>query len=739
MKQIVQNYRSGELLLVDVPLPATKPGGVLVRTSHSLISTGTELMKVGESRLSLVGKAKARPDQVKRVVKSVAQQGLVATYRKVDSQLDTWTPLGYSLAGEVVAVGSGVTEFVTGQVVACAGNQYAHHAEFVWVPKNLCVAVPPGVDSRSAAFTTVGAIAMQGFRQSEAVLGEVAVVIGLGLVGQLLIQILRAAGVTVIGLDPAPERSALAERMGASGAGSPQGVEMAALETLLLDLTDGQGGDHIFLTAGGSSNDPVELAARLARDRGRVIEIGKTRLNLPWKDYYEKELDLRFSRSYGPGRYDPTYEEQGIDYPVAYVRWTERRNMESFVSLLEQGRVDVEPLISSVYPFHSAVRAYEKMASGEEPGVGVLFEYDRVTSSVSELRLPHSQAEPTDGKVRIAIIGAGNYASSMLLPHLSRHPQVVLKEVVTATSLSAANALRKFGFERSGTDVESVFSAGDIDAILIATRHRSHAEFVCRALERDVAVLVEKPLAINVDQLRQVVDTIARTGNTRIMVGFNRRFSPLLTSLRSLWKSTGPIHFRYDVNAGPLPESSWYRDPAQGSRFAGEGGHFIDTASWWIGSLPEEAAAYSSPSDRDNLVVTLRYQDGSVASISYLTDGHARYPKETIQVVGQGRIARFENFRKYDLWSSGKRLKRRMAGVDKGQNRQLDRFIESVVRGTAMPISLESLLWTTAATIATEHSVLNASPVMVEPILAADQGALTGFGQEVPADSHITG
>ena len=341
MKQIAQNYRSGKLALVDAPVPACKPGGVLVRTDYSVVSAGTEMMKVQESKLSLLAKARARPDQVKKVVQSVAQQGLLPTVRKVLSRLDSLTPLGYSLAGTVVEVGDGVREFTIGQRVACGGNLYALHGEYNWVPTNLCVAIPDNVQSEHAALTTVGAVAMQGFRQAEARLGETACIIGLGLIGQLLLQILRAAGVTVIGVDVEADRCRLAEAQGALAAAAPDPPSVDSLIRILEHRTGSSGADHVFLTAGGDTNQPIELAVRIARDRGRIVDIGKCRLDLPWNEFYEKELDLRLSRSYGPGRYDATYEERGIDYPVGYVRWTERRNMQCFMELLAAGKIDV--------------------------------------------------------------------------------------------------------------------------------------------------------------------------------------------------------------------------------------------------------------------------------------------------------------------------------------------------------------------------------------------------------------
>jgi threonine dehydrogenase-like Zn-dependent dehydrogenase len=372
VKQVVQNYKSGELAVVDVPVPTCKPGGVLVRTRYSLISTGTEMMKVTEAGMSMVAKAKARPDQVAKVMQSVATNGPVATYRKVINKLDSYTPLGYSLCGEVVQVGAGVHDVAVGDLVACAGNEHALHAELNWVPRNLYSRVPGGVEPRHAAFGTVGSIAMQGVRQGEPQLGELALVIGLGLVGQLIVQLLTAAGVRVVGVDPDPTRCALAERLGALVCSDP---DSGIVDTAVGELSSGHGVDQVYLAAGGPTNGPVELAAKLARDRGRVIDIGKCKLDLPWNAYYEKELDVRFSRSYGPGRYDPEYELEGRDYPIGYVRWTERRNLECFLDLLGRGRIDVEPLVSHVAEFDSAVQTYERLRSGELSAVAVLFRY----------------------------------------------------------------------------------------------------------------------------------------------------------------------------------------------------------------------------------------------------------------------------------------------------------------------------------------------------------------------------
>ena len=710
MKQIAQNYKSGELALLEVPAPAARPGGVLVRTQFSLISTGTEMMKISESKLSLIGKARARPDQVKKVMQSVSQQGLRATYRKVNDRLDAYTPLGYSLCGEVVEVGAGAEEFSVGQRVACAGNSYALHAEYNWVPRNLCVPVPDGVAGEHAAFTTVGAIAMQGYRQSEARLGETACVIGLGLVGQLLVQILRAAGVNVVGLDPSVERCRLAEQAGAAAASPPDPAARGPVLETLAALTDGNGADHIFLTAGGDTNQPVELAVELARDRARVVDIGKCRLDLPWTEYYAKELDVRFSRSYGPGRYDPTYEEDGVDYPIGYVRWTERRNLACFLDLVAGGQVDLDPLVSAVLPFDDAVGTYERIRTGEQRGVGMVFRYSANGAGPRPVAAaaPARPAAPPAPRpvVRLGVIGAGNYATSMLLPHLRDREDVQLVEVATATGLSATNAQRKFGFERCSTDRRALLADESIGAVLIATRHHAHAAMVCEALRAGKAVFVEKPLAVDDDQLAAILAAVEESGNDRLMVGFNRRFAPRLVDLkRTAGGRGGPVQVRYAVNAGRLEAGSWYAHPEEGSRLVGEGCHFVDTVSWWLDQDPVAVFA-AGTGEPDDATIVLQYPDGSVATVAYQTSGDPRAPKELFQVTGGGQVARLHNFQRTELWRGGRRqVRRSRSGIDKGQRQELDAFVRAVVEARPMPVPLASLVATTRATFAARRSL----------------------------------
>lgn len=729
MKQVAQNYKSGELSVLDVPVPACKPGGVVVRSLFSLISTGTELMKVTEARLSLLGKARARPDQVRKLLDSVAQQGALATYQKAMNKLDSYTPLGYSLCGVVTEVGAGAEQFRVGQLVAAAGNEFALHADYNWVPINLCVPVPDGVAPEHAAFATVGAIAMQGVRRAEPALGETACVIGLGLIGQLVVRLLVASGVQVYGLDPVPSRCRAAEKAGAVLCAAPDQAGLAQLETALLERTGGLGADHILLAAGGDSNSPVEIAAKLARDRARIVDIGKTKLDLPWNAYYDKELDVRFSRSYGPGRYDDRYELEGIDYPAGYVRWTERRNLSCFLELLAGGSMDLTELVSGVHPIEDATDVYGRLRSGELQGIGFLLSYHSTDPQaplerVLQPELPAARAtgssrtttarRGTGAKtVRLGFIGAGNYATSMLLPHLRDDPAVELATVATTTSLSGVNAQRKFGFGTVTTEVDRVLEDESLDAVFVVTRHHSHAGFVRRALEHGHTVFVEKPLALTQEQVEQVLATVAETGNDRIMVGFNRRFAPLVTQLRDqLGGTPGPMHARYLVNAGRLDATSWYlNEELEGSRFAGEGGHFIDTLSAVVGQDVQEVYALGAGAD---VQLTLRYGDGSVGVISYVTEGSARFPKETLDVTGGGRTARLDNFQRLTVWSArGKSGKRGLGGQDKGQRGQLRAFVDAVRTGGPMPIALDSLVATTRATLAVGTSLATRRPVTV--------------------------
>jgi predicted dehydrogenase len=492
------------------------------------------------------------------------------------------------------------------------------------------------------------------------------------------------------------------------------------------ELTSGRGADHVFLAAGGSSNAPVEIAAKLARDRARVVDIGKTKLDLPWNAYYDKELDVRFSRSYGPGRYDDRYELEGIDYPAGYVRWTERRNIECFLDLLARKDLEVETLVSGTFPMSDAVSVYADLSSGALKAVGVLLSYPapdpetrpRPAASLiraTPARVSKARNGPGSKRLAIGFVGAGNYASSMLLPQLAQLPNAELSHVTTTKSLSAVNAQRRFGFTTASTSASAVLEDSSLDAIFVVTRHATHADLVCRALETGKAVFVEKPLALTAEELDRITEVVAKTGNDKLMVGFNRRFAPMLVKMKADFgpASSGAVT-RYLVNAGPLAADSWYRNEGEGSRFTGEGGHFLDTLSWWADSLPEEVYAVGGGPDSDDVQVTVRFASGASGVISYLAGGSVRFPKETLDATGGGRSARLDNFRKATVWSGrGHDTNRARGGQDKGQRAELARFVEACLAGTPMPIPFESLAATTRATIAVRDSLLSGKPEQV--------------------------
>ncbi len=732
MKQVSQSYKTGAIRLQQVAPPSLKDGGVLVRTAYSLISSGTEGMKVREGKMSLLEKAKARPDQVKKVVQTAQQQGVKAAYDKVRNKLDALSPLGYSLSGVVTAVGAEAAEFSVGQRVACAGAEYAHHAEENYVPRNLVVPVPDGVSMEHAAFTTVGAIALQGYRQSGMQLGETACVIGLGLIGQLLTQLLCAAGVRVIGVDLSERRCALARDWGAVAVHKP---DDAALLSSIRALTDAQGADVIFITAGGKTAGPVELAVRAARDRARVVDIGKTLLDLPWNDYYMKEMDVRFSRSYGPGRYDPNYEERGVDYPIGYVRWTERRNMAAFLDLVAAGKISLDPIISARYAFDEAEQAYQRLAEGGDDLLGILFEYPAGKTASPEpaskpsIEIAENARAPgaVTGPVRLGVVGAGNYACSMLLPHLAKDRRVALKSVATSRGLTAADAARKFGFARHGTDYRELLNDPEIDAVLIATRHAAHATMTAEALRAGKAVFVEKPLALDRAGVESVRKAVVESGNDRLQVGFNRRFAPLVADLKEPFAGRrAPLVMNYRVHAGAVDAGSWYADPGEGSRFEGEAGHFIDLFNAVCGSRPLTVQARSIRPDQpvrddlENIGVLITYEDGSLGNLLYLTQGGGKLPKELLEVHGTGQSVVLNNFEDVRVYSATQKRRVRGGAVNKGQREELDAFIKALQSGAAMPIAMDALIDTTLATLGVSDSLRGAQPVTLSEYWCAE-------------------
>lgn len=704
MKQVLQNYRTGEVRVEEVPVPSLRSGAVLVANRFSLISAGTERMKIETGKMSLLGKARSRPDLVKKVLRTLQTEGISATYRKVTARLESPSPLGYSCAGEVIAVGSEVSGIEVGQRVACAGAEHAHHAEIVCVPQNLVVPIPDGVSYEHAAFTTVGAIALHGVRQAQVQLGDTVVVIGLGLVGLLTVQLLKASGARIFGIDVNPARCELARQVGADIA-----VHRSEdVISLVSGFTHGYGADIVMLTAGGSTNDPIELAGELARDRGKVVVVGLLKMDVPQRLYYEKELTVLLSRSYGPGRYDPLYEEMGIDYPIGYVRWTERENLREFLRLVATGQVQLDPLITHRYPIERASEAYEALAGEQgKQMIGTLLEYPRSIDVASRRVVLKSEPAKPQAHVKLGVIGAGNFATGTLIPILQGMKEVEFVGVCTSRGHTAQGVAKKFGFQLATTDPAEILDNPDINAILVATRHDTHARYVVRALEVGKPMFVEKPLAITLEQLKEVWETYQRTGG-RVLVGYNRRFSPYVRKIAEFFKNrTAPLSMLYRVNAGPLEQGHWMRGTEEGgSRIIGEGCHFIDVMMFLANSLPVRLFARTlNTHEPDTTQIVIEFADGSIGALYYLTTGDPAVPKEYLEVHAGGSSAILRDFRELQLTRHSKTETVRSAGQDKGHRDELRAFVDSVLSGQPMPIPMEWAVVNTLATLLSDESI----------------------------------
>jgi predicted dehydrogenase/threonine dehydrogenase-like Zn-dependent dehydrogenase len=723
LKQLLQSLRSGEISIKDVPAPTEpKRAGVLVRVHASLISAGTEKMKVDLARASLLDKARQRPDDVKKVLAEIKQQGFWATYQRVMRKLDTPGPLGYSCAGEVIAVSEDVEDLKPGDRVAC-GGQGASHAEIVSVLRNLCVKIPDTVPFEEACFTTLGAIAMQGLRQANVTFGESVVVIGLGLVGQLACAIAKAAGCVTIGVDLDDHHVEIARKHTATHAFNRN---QSGVTESIKTLTNGYGADAVIICAATSSNDPITFSAEIARDRARIIMVGVSEMNLPRDVYFVKELEFKLSRSYGPGRYDHRYEEQGIDYPIGYVRWTERRNMQEFVRLLGEKKVDTQAITTHTFPIERASEAYAIIAGErKERYLGMVLTYP-IPEEVSNrtFRSGEGSTGPEGpvlhaGKAAIGFIGAGNFAQGFLLPTLKEKAHLVA--VANQSGASASDAQSKFAFERVSTSAEEIISSSDVNTIFIATRHGDHARLAADALRAGKNVFVEKPMALDREQLSLVASAFEQTRQTqdlKFMVGFNRRFSSLVEKTKAFFDEVSPKLIFYRVNAGPLPKSHWTQDETEGGgRIVGEGCHFIDTAAYLTGdAMPRSVYAKSISADRadvldrDSVSITIDYEDGSVATILYIATGDKSLPKEELQVFSNGRTAIMRNFTELELWSGGGKPKIE-TGSGKGHQEEVMAFLESLKSPGEGPIPFDSLMATTLVTFAARESLATGEPV----------------------------
>jgi predicted dehydrogenase len=722
MLQVIQPINNRATEVADVPAPICPPQHVLIANICSLISAGTEKIVIDLARKSLLGKAMERPDQVRRVLQKASQEGLIGTLRQVRAKLAQPMPLGYSSAGVVIQVGSGVDEFRPGDRVASNGP----HAAVVAVGKRLVAHIPDGVPFDHACYAVIGSVALQGVRLAGIGLGSVVGVIGLGLIGQLTTALVRASGGSVVGMDPNDTRCELARALGADWAAPTGFVEAVAVRTR------GHGADAVVIAASTASDGPLELAARVTRAKGRVVATGATGLNVPRRAFYAKELELVVSCSYGPGRYDPSYEVTGIDYPYGHVRWTEQRNIQAVLDLLGSGRLDVGRLTTHRFPIERAAEAYDRLRADQEPTLGVVLDYPEPANPPTR-RIAVRPREPGDGGprgvrsrgvLRVGFLGAGNFATTVLLPALAVQDRVDLRIIVSAGGLSALTQARRLGFRAAGTDHREVLSDPDVDVVFIATRHNLHAALLLEALKAGKAAFVEKPLAISPEELGEVTFYLEEegAGGPPWMVGFNRRFSAAAASARELFAGVEePVTAVYRFNAGELPPGHWVLDlEVGGGRIVGEACHSIDLLTFLHGSPAVRVHAEATPpaaSDGrgcDRCVLTLRHANGGVSTLLYTAGGDRALPKERVELIGGSRVAVIDDFRRVELYRDGRRSIRRFRGQDKGHRAEVDAFLAAVRSGGPGPIPTADLFATTRAMFAALESIRTGGPVGVE-------------------------
>ena len=722
MKILAQTMKDGSVRVLEAPAPLLPAGHLRVRSLFSAISPGTEGNKIVTGRKSLLGKARAKPDQVKQVLEMVGQVGLKNTIQKVRDKLEGAQPLGYSMAGEVMEVGDGVDKFAPGDIVACAGAG-ACHADEVVVPVNMAARVPDGVAPDAASMTTLGSIALQGIRLADPTLGESAVVIGLGPIGLMTCQILKANGCRVFAADIDPTAVDRARTLGKADAVANLGSD--PVEAMVDDFTRGRGADMVLICAATSSNDPVITAGKICRQRGRVIVIGAVGMDLPRPNYYEKEIRFSVSCSYGPGRYDPDYEEGGQDYPFGFVRWTEGRNMEAVLDLMAAGDFDPVSLVTHRYEFDQAPEAYDMIASRSESFCGVLVEYPSERLATASTVTLNSGVS-TEGKIGIGFAGAGSFAQSFLLPTFRDDSRTTLGPIFTRTGLTATDVGQRQGFSEAVDSAEAVIAHAETQALVIATRHDEHGPLTLAALEAGKHVFVEKPLCLTMDQLRDINAKIRELSATDklpvLQVGFNRRFSQAAGHVkRHFGDNSGPLTMMYRICAGHIPRDHWTQDPVQGGgRILGEVCHFIDLLQYVCGADPVAVSAMGIKSDSqevrpdDNLVISLQFADGSVGSIGYFAEGSKSMPKEQLEVLGAGRSAVLNNFQKVTLYGGRKKTTKKCSG--KGHKEEVKAFLEGIERGES-PIPVVSQLATTLATIKSVEALASG---LTEPVNLAD-------------------
>jgi len=714
LKQVIQNFKSGELYVGEVPMPSLQEKFVLIENKFSLISAGTERGTVGMGKASLLGKARQRPDLVKQVLASIKKEGLKATFDKVTTKLDSLAALGYSSSGVVIASLDSNGEFQPGDRVACAGQNYASHSEIVSVPQNLVMKIPDNVSFQEASFTTLGGIAMQGIRQAEVQLGDNICVIGLGLLGQLACQLLQANGCNVFGIDVSQGMVDLSNEIGSSSALNRNDSNLIpAIE----NFTKGHGFDKVIITAAAPTNDPIILSTEILRKKGQIIIVGAVPMEIPREpDFYRKELELKISTSYGPGRYDVRYEEEGQDYPYGYVRWTEKRNMGAFLGLISNGGIDVKPLITHIFDIDDAEKAYDiVLGKVKERFIGLLLEYPE--NETKKATLVENKITSESKEINVGFIGAGSFAQGYLIPACKEVAS--LETVVTSTGINARSVGDKFGFNASSTEPKDVLENQKINTVYIATRHDSHAKYVIEALNAGKHVSVEKPLAMNYKELEQIKEVYEAVGDKALMVGFNRRFAPVSVALKKEFANIGePLVMNFRVNAGFIPKDHWIQTEVGGGRIVGEMCHFIDLMQYFTDAKPVKVYAECISTDNsqmksdDNIAIIVKFSDGSVGNLTYVANADKAMAKEHLEIFGASKAGVIDDFRSGVIYKDNKEEKLKLSG--KGQKQEVQEFIKSLKLGKGSPISFESLYLTTLTTFKIQDSLITGQSQAIE-------------------------
>ena len=712
MKAILQNVKTGLISVEEIPQPIVKPGAVLVRNVCSLVSAGTEKSVLEFSKANYLEKARKRPDLVRKVLNRAKNEGLWQTYKIVSNLIDQPIQLGYSSAGIVMEVGEAISDIQIGQHVACAGLFVATHSEVVSVPRNLLTPIPDGLSFEEACFVTLGAIALQGVRLANLTLGEQVVVYGLGLVGMVTAQLAVAAGCRVIGIDIDEKKVERVKEFGCYGVSA--GPDM---EKTILNLTGGYGADKVLLCAATKSNEPIETVPAITRQKGVLVVVGDVSMDIPRRDYYDKEIDIRISRSYGPGRYDSSYEEGGLDYPYAYVRWTENRNMGAVLDLAARQRLDLKSLITHRFSIDEATKAYELIEGKvKESFLGLVIRYcEDIPKSEVPAAVQYQAAPKAAGELNFGVIGAGNFAKAFLLPAFSGQPGVRFRSICTASGVSAASVAQKYNAELATAKPEEILNNSELDGIIIATRHDSHAKYVLQGLTAGKAVYVEKPLAVTLPELESIKDLYQQqeTQGKRpfLMVGYNRRFSPLAVLLKEVLSATNaPLAVTYRVNAGFVPSTEWVQDPTVGGgRIIGECGHFVDFLSYLtdrpLVNISASALRKHEERVQDVVSLNLQYADGSIGTIHYFANGHPSLPKEYVEVFAEGISAQLHNFRSLKVYGAKVNGKTSYLNQVKGFEEEARSVVDALRQGLPAPIPFQQLYLTSKATILAEQAI----------------------------------